>query len=318
MKKDWKSLNPIACLLLAGSAAYALCVTGPELLTSGWESIIVLLVLGFLLAWHVLCAIPRHADLPYRLLPFGVVPPRPAASDSMAIVTKADAYIAWALLALLAVVALVPCDLSHEWRFAFALWLFLLAPACYLLGRHAAFLLAAPFAVFAVILPLQEALFLIISQPLRLIATMGSVELLSLCGVTVTYNLTTISLPDVQFGITDACSGIQQLEALLLLGYLLVRWQQTGFWWQLFHYAFIVPAVIIANIIRLMAVVLLYKTIGPRVLDTDWHAGLGYVQVLLTITCLWLFGCAVNLLHQTLAAPDAHHASQPSKGGAKK
>ncbi|GEM_PF-936323 len=313
MRIAWKSINPVACLMLVISAGYALCMTGHGLLTMNWESIAVLLALGGLLSWHVLALIPRHADLPYQQLPLGVVRQRPVASASMTLVTKTDGYIAWGILVFFALVALIPAGFSSDFRFAVALWLFFLAPACYLLGRRSAFLLTAPLAVFLIVIPMQEALFLVVSQPLRLIATMLSVEGLRIFGVEVSYNLTTIALPDVRFGITDACSGIQQLEALLLLGYLLVRWQQDGLWWRVFHYAFIVPSVILANVIRLMSVVLLYKLIGPRVLDSDWHSGLGYVQVLLAIGALWGFGCAVALLRNACAV-----GVEDAKGGQKK
>jgi len=300
-------------MLLIGSAIYALSITWRCLMTTSWESTAVLLILGFLLSWHVLEVIPRHADLPYKHLPFGVIPKRPLPSDTMAVVTKADGYITWGLLAAFALTSLCPANLSSEWRFALALWLFLLAPSCYLLGHQTAILLSVPFAVFTVLLPLQDAVFLIISQPLRLIATMLSVEAVHLLGGDVSYNLTTITLPDVQLGITDACSGIQQLEALLLLGYLLVRWQQKGLWWRLFHYAFIVPSVILANVLRLVFVILLYKTIGPRGLEADWHSGLGYVQVVLAILFLWLFGQAVEQLHMICG-----EAAHRNKGEAKK
>lgn len=297
--------------MLAGALAYALGMVWHGLQTSGWESITVLLALGLIMSWHVLCAIPHKADLPYRLLPFGVVLKRPKTTPSIAVVTKIDSYIAWGLLAIFAIIALLPFDLSSDWRFAFAFFFLILSPACYLLGKFSALLLAGPFFIFIVMLPLQETLFLIISQPLRLIATMLSVETLKLFGTNVSYHLTTISLPNVNLGITDACSGIQQFEALLLLGYLLVRWQQDKLIWRILHYAFIIASVVIANTIRLMSIVVLYNAIGPRVLEPDWHEGMGYAQVILAILILWLFGLAITALNPA----DDSHAKNASKGG---
>jgi hypothetical protein len=53
----------------------------------------------------------------------------------------------------------------------------------------------------------------------------------------------------------------------------------------------LIPSIIIANAIRIVLTIVLYKTIGEVVLNNTWHEGLGYAQVVLTVALFFLVGC---------------------------
>ena len=131
-----------------------------------------------------------------------------------------------------------------------------------------------------IFIPFHEEIMLMASYPLRLSATMLSALSLKLCGVDVVYSGSSLHLPDLNIAITDACSGINQLDAFLLIAYVAVKIMQKKELIQLLHFAFIIPAVIIANTLRIVATVLLFNACGDVILGKFWHVALGYVQII--------------------------------------
>lgn len=268
-----------AFIALFIALVYSLCESWHDMFSPEWESPWLMLFLGGIMVYDLYCKFGISPG--GRQYPNGVI----------------DSAYAWGLLCLFFVVAVIKIDLSTSWRFAWCLWLFLVSGVCFTSGRRNALLTSAPLMVFVIIMPLQKSFFLLMSHPLRLIATMLSANFLKLFGVSVTYNMTMLSLSDINLAITDACSGIQQFEALLLLGYLLVRTYKFSLSLSVLHYAFVLPSVIIANAIRLIVVVILYYTfVGDKVLRSGWHEGLGYFQVILAVALLWGVGKAIQYL----------------------
>ena len=137
-----------------------------------------------------------------------------------------------------------------------------------------------------------ETLTLALSYPLRLMATFGAVAVLKLCGVAVTADRTLITLGSDGTGlaVTDACSGLEQLFALILIGGVLAWMMQKSLGFRLMHWSCILPSLVIANTLRLVATVLLYNRFGDMILGNTWHHALGYAQSVLTLVILWLFG----------------------------
>ena len=141
-----------------------------------------------------------------------------------------------------------------------------------------------------VFIPFHEELMLMASYPLRLSATMLSALLLKFCGTDVVYSGSSLHLPDLDIAITDACSGIYQLDAFLLIGYITVKIMQKKELLQLLHFAFIVPSIIIGNTLRIVLTVLLYQFCGSVILGKFWHITLGYVQIILALVIFLMIG----------------------------
>lgn len=142
-----------------------------------------------------------------------------------------------------------------------------------------------------------ETLTLTLSYPLRLMATFGAAAVLRFLGVAVTVDRTLITLGSDGTGIavTDACSGIEQLFALVLIGAVLAWMMQKGLGFRLMHWACILPSLVVANALRLVVTVLLYGRFGDVILGDAWHHGLGYAQSVLTLVFLWMFGKVLEL-----------------------
>ena len=151
-------------------------------------------------------------------------------------------------------------------------------------------------AVWLALLPFRDEISLVLGYPLRLAATEIAVGTLRLFGSPVTNEATTIYTGTSEIAITDACSGVEELLALFLAGYLISRRGQKNLGWTLFAWLFTLPAVIVANVLRLVAVILLEGAYGETVLTGTWHTAFGYAQAIMAIALVYLCGKLVRKL----------------------
>ena len=198
---------------------------------------------------------------------------------------------AWIMLIFANILALLP---SHEFpgslTTAFAFTLVICSLVLFFSGSLMASVSIAPALWCCVFIPYHEEFMLMLSFPLRLSATMLSGLILKLFGIGAVYSGTSLSLPGLNIAITDACSGINQLDAFILIAFIAVRILHKGLLWKILHFAFIMPAIIIGNSLRIVITVLLYRWFGESVLADTWHIALGYVQIVLALIIFLLIG----------------------------
>ena len=195
--------------------------------------------------------------------------------------------------------------------FRFGAWFFLaLGAVCFFCGIRAMLFGAVPLFGCFLVAPFRESIVLYLSYPFRMLSTVLSVGSLRLFGMEIENDGTTIMIENLNIGITDACSGIQQFEAMILVGFWLVMIWKRPFFWRCIHYLFLIPSIILANAIRIVLTVVLYKTIGEAVLNNTWHEGLGYVQVILAVALFFLIG---TLLPENGENPSSRKNGKPKK-----
>ena len=267
-------------IALAIAFTFSLRTTWNEIFSREWETPVVLFILGLWLSYDV-C----HKIYVRPSGPRGV-------QDSVA---------AWSVLILFFLMALAPLNIDVTWCQCWCLWLLLIAPLWFSSGHRVTLFATIPLFVFCVLIPMHNEILLAVSHPLRMIATATSGLILKLFGFNVSTTLTVLKLKNVDLAVTDACSGIQQFEALLLLGYILAKHQQKHLVWRIVHYSFCIPSVILANTIRLVLVVMLFHwPVGEAVLYSGWHEGLGYFQVLLAVMIMWAAGALLTYASKPL------------------
>jgi len=175
--------------------------------------------------------------------------------------------------------------------FRFGAWFFLaLGAVCFFCGVRAMLFGAVPLLGCFLVVPFRESLVLYLSYPFRMVSTVLSVGFLQIFGMGIENDGTTIRMEGLDIAITDACSGIQQFEAMILVAFWLVMIWKRPFVWRCVHYAFLIPSIILANAIRIILTIVLYKTVGEVVLNNTWHEGLGYAQVVLAVALFFLVG----------------------------
>ena len=194
--------------------------------------------------------------------------------------------------------------------FKFGAWFFLAVGAtCFFCGVRAMLYGAVPLLGCFLAVPFRESIVLYLSYPFRMVSTVLSVGFLQIFGMHIENDNTPIRIEGLDIAITDACSGIQQFEAMILVAFWLVMIWKRPFVWRCVHYLFLIPSIIIANAVRIVLTIVLYKTIGEVVLNNTWHEGLGYAQVVLTVALFFLVGCL--LPEDEVKAP----SGKPKEGG---
>ena len=201
-------------------------------------------------------------------------------------------YVAWLPVVIALGLLFLPWSNPDAPGFRFGAWFFLsLGAVCFFCGVRAMLLALLPLFGCFLAVPFREQIVLYLSYPFRMVSTVLSVGFLQMFGVNIHNDMTTIRIEGLDIAITDACSGIQQFEAMILVAFWLVfAWPRT-FFWRCAHYLFLIPAIILANSIRIDVTILLYKVIGDTALNNSWHIGLGYAQVGLTVFLFFLVGC---------------------------
>ena len=251
------------------------------------------------LAVHVLCNSPAEWDSAAVLFALGVI----MMFDCMN--TRPDGEAApapaWILLAAAVVMsgfswAQIP--LFHQ----LLLLLFITAAVTRAVGLSGALLLLPSCAVLLIVLPFRSSLMLYLSYPLRIVSTVLAGNIIRLFDESVVWSRTTVMLSDAHIAITDACSGIAQVEAMLLLAYLFIRREHRSMVWRVLHYLFLLPAIVLANAVRIAATAWLYGRVGDAVFRETPHTILGYIQVVLTLA---VFMAAAFLLPRSRGGKEA-------------
>lgn len=261
-------------LIFSAITAYAIVFSWSMLWTDGWETPWILLLLAGVMAVHLFKRFMK--------------------SDTLAKHDKADRLAAWILLPIAVAAAIIPYSDNQILTTGTAVMFVALGCISFCASIKMAVLSIGLTVLDCVIIPIQDQFFLTLSQPLRLISTNVSVFILKFFGMQIDAFLTTIYLNGANIAITAACSGIQQFEAMLLLGYFIARNQQKFLKSAVFQYCFILPAIIAANSIRIIVTILLYNYMGEEVLSGTWHQMLGFGQIAVTLIVLWGAGIIIR------------------------
>ena len=211
---------------------------------------------------------------------------------------RSEKFAAWGVLIGADILALLPNHtFAGNLTAAFAFSMVICAFVLFFSGILTALVSVVPALWCCVFMPYHEELVLLLSFPLRLSAAALSSWILNLAGVGVVHSGTTLTLSGLNIAITDACSGISQLDAFILVAFVAVQFLHQNTLWKILHGAFIIPAVIVGNSLRIVLTVLLYRVWGETVLENTWHTALGYGQIIFAMVIFlavgWIF-TAVN------------------------
>lgn len=146
-----------------------------------------------------------------------------------------------------------------------------------------------PIVIWFVAIPNIENIQVTVAYPMRIFATVSSTKILALCGFDISSYQTMIYLKGSQIAITSACSGIEQLEAMLLLGYIWVLSAHKKFVNRILNYILIVPVILLCNTIRLIVTLVLINFYGISIISDTVHTWLGIGMVALSFILMVLF-----------------------------
>ncbi len=157
-----------------------------------------------------------------------------------------------------------------------------------LFGFSTLWSLRLPMLFLAFMVPLPGIVLIAISFKMKLFAAMLATAVLSLLGVPAVQAGSMIQVPGVSVMVDDTCSGLRSLISLVALATLWTslmppaagRWQKAGM------VAASLPIALVANMVRIVTLVLVSAVYGPEMADGFIHYGSGMV----------VFGVALAIL----------------------
>lgn len=132
-----------------------------------------------------------------------------------------------------------------------------------------------------------------VSFPMQLAAAKYSAMALGLMGAPVERDGVNLAIPGYTFAVTVKCSGMQSLLALTALGAALAYALEGPPARRMGLFALTIPIAVLANSLRVAAILMLAMWKGPRVAEGFFHGFSGFVLFLLAT--LGLLGAALAL-----------------------
>jgi exosortase/archaeosortase family protein len=138
-----------------------------------------------------------------------------------------------------------------------------------------------PVTLLYFVLPLLPIFEATLSFPIRRLSALLAAGLLSLGTATVSINATEILVGDLTVSVTSACSGLNMLQNIAWIAWWTLLLQHADAVQRFSHALIILPAVLIANTLRITTLALWASWSGPEVLATAGHAYISWVAVAL-------------------------------------
>lgn len=154
-----------------------------------------------------------------------------------------------------------------------------------LLGTRRTKELAFPLAIAVFIIPIPSGMLTPIYAVLRPIAAVGTSWLVPLLGTPIARVGTTLSVPGLTVQVANNCSGWATIQAAMITALVLAHFSRSR-GRQLALLLGAIPLALGVNVLRVTALVLLSKTYGADILDTDLHPASGIILFAVVIAAL--------------------------------
>lgn len=151
--------------------------------------------------------------------------------------------------------------------------------------------LAFPLLLLVLMLPLQSIIMSSVTLPLQLISSRLAANFLMFLGHPLVLEGNIIDLGTRQLQVVAACSGLRYILSLLALGIIFCYFYQRSFWKAAILLVSLVPAAILANALRIMAM-----GIFPALQEGFWHNFSGWLIFLFCFSFLALLNRYLNYL----------------------
>jgi len=149
------------------------------------------------------------------------------------------------------------------------------------LGPRPLLQVLVPVLVLYVLVPVLPLLEAALSYPLRRLSAVLAAGLLSLGPGQVVLSGTEIAWGDLRVSVTSACSGLTLLQNLIWVAWWTVLLRHRGFAARFAHMLLVLPAVVAANTVRVLALALMAGIYGEHTLSGPAHGVIGWLAVVL-------------------------------------
>jgi exosortase len=170
------------------------------------------------------------------------------------------------------------------------------AAYCYF-GFRALLNISFPLFYLAFIIPPPGWLMNDLTVPLKAFVSLSSTSLLQLFGVPVMREGVALFIGQYQLLVEDACSGMNSLTGLIAISLFYIYLLRGASWrYSLLLVSLVIPIAVIANIIRIIILVLLTYFFGDGVAQSFLHLSAGMFLFALALALVFLIDHLISLL----------------------
>lgn len=189
-------------------------------------------------------------------------------------------------------------------------WLLALLAIVYaLVGHRVLMKMWFPIVYLLFLVPLPGWLLDSVTQPLKIMVSDLVTRLLSMFGYPITRVGVTLYIAQYQLLVEDACSGLNSLISLTAVGLFYIYLLHNASWrYSLLLFLFVVPIAILANVVRVIILVLLTYYAGNEVAQGYLHEFAGIVTFVSALLLIFLLDTLLTPIRNRLThKPEVPH-----------
>jgi exosortase A len=171
---------------------------------------------------------------------------------------------------------------------ALAMYLTVVGAIVYLFGVQTLRRLFTPLLLFLMLIPFPDQLYIQLTFPLQLKVSEVSAAIITLFDIPVFRAGNVISIPTKSFEVVEACSGLRSVITLLTLSVVMGYFMLTRVSSKLLLVAASIPIAIFVNLIRVVAIVLLFHFFGLDLYKGTLHTITGLLIFLIALATLFM------------------------------
>ncbi len=138
-----------------------------------------------------------------------------------------------------------------------------------------------PYLFLIFMFPIPDALYLSLTNPLKLFASSISTSILQALGIPTFQDGNILQLANFQMQVVEACSGMRSLVTYLMLSTLLSNFLSNGFWKKCLLIISAIPIAFFNNILRITGTGVLARWYGQKVAQGFFHEFTGLATFVL-------------------------------------
>jgi exosortase len=152
--------------------------------------------------------------------------------------------------------------------------------------------------------PPPDTLFALLTQPLKIAVSTWAVSLLALFGYPIAGSGVSIQIGQYEMLVAAACAGMNSLISLTALGLFYAYMRHSANWrYMLLLTAFIIPVAVVANLVRVLLLLLITYHFGEAAGQGFFHEAAGLTMFLTALLGIFLVDSLAGPLRRRFAHP---------------
>lgn len=159
-----------------------------------------------------------------------------------------------------------------------------------LFGYNGFIIFSIPLLLSFLLIPLPGVVIYYLTHALKEFVSSSATDLLYFCGFPIARDGVTIYISNYQLLVADACSGMNSIISLSTFGLLAIYiFPQKKYWFNFILLFTIIPIAVIANLVRVMLLILITYYYGDELAQGFLHQAAGFVLYLCSLSIFWMF-----------------------------